>query len=449
MSEREPYPGHPGFYVEGNRIYTRAPRDRRGNRQWLTGATLKEAQRKRAVAEEEAERGEFRARSRETFASYAASWIDTYQGRTASGVKKSTRDDYRRRLEQKAIPFFGRLRMSEIEPRDVKEYALELAKQPGRNGGCASRDTVRLAVAPVRALFATAVEEGLIRSNPAAGIRLPQRTATPEGEDEGEIKAMTEEQLRTLLAVIAADNPEWYLFFRFLVWSGLRIGEAVELRWKDVDLGGRIVHVRRGFYDGTVGPPKTRFGKRKLRLTQELARALWTLRAGAGDEELVFTTTGRRDPGGAGGGKRINQRNLMQRVLKPAAIAAGLGEWVKRENGTLRADSWVTFHTFRHTCATTLFRRGWNAPQVQKWLGHHKASFTLDRYVHLLDEDVPTPEFFDEIAALPTPDPTDPILTREGLNEPKPAPTVTVLKPAVSRENPDSPSQAETAGANF
>jgi hypothetical protein len=52
----------------------------------------------------------------------------------------------------------------------------------------------------------------------------------------------------------------------------------------------------------------------------------------------------------------------------------------------------------RHTCATILFRRGWNAVQVQRWLGHHKPSFTLDTCVHLLDEDVPEPSFFDGLS---------------------------------------------------
>jgi hypothetical protein len=42
-----------------------------------------------------------------------------------------------------------------------------------------------------------------------------------------------------------------------------------------------------------------------------------------------------------------------------------------------------------------LFREGWNAAQVQRWLGHHKASFTLDTYIDLLAEYVPQPAFFD------------------------------------------------------
>ena len=71
-------------------------------------------------------------------------------------------------------------------------------------------------------------------------------------------------------------------------------------------------------------------------------------------------------------------------------MLAGLGEWIETPMGK-RAESWVGFHTFRHTCATMLFRSGWNAVHVQRFLGHHKPSFTLDTYVHLLDADLPEP----------------------------------------------------------
>ena len=78
---------------------------------------------------------------------------------------------------------------------------------------------------------------------------------------------MTEQELTRVLAEIARSDPGWSLFFRFLAWSGLRIGEAIELRWRDVDLGRRIVHVRRRYFAGRIGPPKSRYGKRRLRLT--------------------------------------------------------------------------------------------------------------------------------------------------------------------------------------
>lgn len=52
---------------------------------------------------------------------------------------------------------------------------------------------------------------------------------------------------------------------------------------------------------------------------------------------------------------------------------------------------WAGFHTFRHTVASRLFAEGRNVVQVQRWLGHHSASFTLDTYVHLLDNDLGEP----------------------------------------------------------
>ena len=69
--------------------------------------------------------------------------------------------------------------------------------------------------------------------------------------------------------------------------------------------------------------------------------------------------------------------------MKPAAKRAGV--------------PWVGFHTFRHTCATMLFRHGLNAKQAQMWLGHHSPAFTLATYVHLLPDDLPDPGFLDAL----------------------------------------------------
>jgi integrase len=56
-------------------------------------------------------------------------------------------------------------------------------------------------------------------------------------------------------------------------------------------------------------------------------------------------------------GARIDRANLGRHVLKPAAVKAGLGEWIETSKGK-RAESWVHLHTFRHTAATRLFRGG-------------------------------------------------------------------------------------------
>jgi integrase len=59
---------------------------------------------------------------------------------------------------------------------------------------------------------------------------------------------------------------------------------------------------------------------------------------------------------------------------------------------------WAGPKTLRHTAATLLFRDGWNPKQVQKFMGHHSAAFTLATYVHLLADDMPEPTFLDTAA---------------------------------------------------
>jgi integrase len=76
-------------------------------------------------------------------------------------------------------------------------------------------------------------------------------------------------------------------------------------------------------------------------------------------------------------GTVLDPDNLAMRVLAPACKAAGV--------------ECAGFHRFRHTVASRLFVEGRNVVQVQRWLGHHSASFTLDTYVHLLENDLGEP----------------------------------------------------------
>lgn len=396
--ERVAIPDHPGFFRRGRWVVF-SYRDRRGRQHWAKARNVTEAKRLKAELITDVHRGEYRPRSRLSFEAYALEWLDAYQGRTSKAIEPSTRANYRRRLEQEAIPFFKGMLLSEIEPSDIKAFCAQVAARvpvcrrckddpdrrrgcegcggTGRRGDVVSPETVRLALAPVKVLLATAFEDGVIRVNPAAGVRVlqPQPPGVYEDDDHaGAVKALTVDELGQLLAALEAKEPwrRWSLFFRVLLELGLRIGEMIELRWRDVDLAARTVRVRRKYSEGKVGPPKSKYGRRTLRLTPELAAELWRLRkeTRGRDGDLVFT---------AAHGGRVHPSNLMRRVLKPAAIAAGVGEW-------------VGFHTFRHTCATLLFTKaGWNPKQVQLWLGHHSASFTVDRYIHLLPSDLPAP----------------------------------------------------------
>ncbi len=352
----------PGIYKRGGR-YVVVYRDPNGRQRKRFARTLAEARGMKATVTTDVRRGEYREQARVTFADYALEWIETYTGRTSKGVREQTRADYKKRLEQDAIPFLGRLRLAEVEPRDVKQ----LAKRVADRG--VSPNTVRLALAPVRALFATAVEEGLIRSNPTQGVRVARAMAREA--DEEKVKALTPDELNALIAGIP-DRER--LFFCFLAQTGLRIGEAIALRVGDVDLGRRRVLVRRRWYRDSFAPPKSKYGRRDVPLAPGMARALWPHVAGRDADALVFTSEM---------GRMVDQSNLASRVLKPSARRAGV--------------PWCSFHTFRHTAASAFFRAGWNAKQVQLVLGHHSPAFTLATYVHLIPDDLPDADFFDGV----------------------------------------------------
>jgi integrase len=245
------------------------------------------------------------------------------------------------------------------------------------------------------------------------------RRSEASGEDE-RVKALTDAQLEAVLAEIRGESR---LFLRFVFEAGLRIGEAIEVRWADVTFGDVTrLAVDRQFYRGRIQPPKG--GKRrKVPIGEAMARELWRVQAGG--DELVFT---------AERGGRIIPSNLMSRTLKPAAVRAGFGEWVGRP---ARAETWVGFHTLRHSCATSLFRSGWNAAQIQRFLGHSDPGFTLRTYIHLLDEDLPEVQFGGNDSGNQT--------TRD-----EPSETFATAAPiaVVTSESPDVPRHAERAVAN-
>lgn len=325
--------------------------------------TMAQAKKLKAMRTADAARGELFAQTRITFHEYAAQWIERYQG-SGRGIRENTRAEYKRQLQQYAFQFFPeRKRLCQITPRDVADFIAWLCDER-EQGKRLSDATVRRIICPVRACLRTAVREGVIRSNPAAELVYPHRP-TVQDDDPDQRRALTREELRTFLEIV---HPDFQLMFRFLAVTGLRIGEAIALQWQHLRLEGSAprVRVRRTHYKGAVKPPKSKYGRRDVPLPAEIVSALREHRKDSEwqrDEDLVFPSRA---------GTPLDPQNTMRRYLKVAAEEAGV--------------PWAGFHTFRHTCASMLFERGANAKQVQRWLGHHSASFTLDTYIHLLTD---------------------------------------------------------------
>jgi len=354
--------GTPGIFKRGG-SYVVVGRDLRGKQVKRFAKTLAEARVKKAELRADVARGEYRKTVRISFADYAARWIATYDGRTARGVRSSTIRSYRRDLGidaegeptgSGAVAHFGRTPLASITAQDIKAYAAECAK-----AGLA-RNTIRLRIAPVKALLATAHEEGLIRANPAAGLRLGRTVADAPLK---ETHALSEEEVVSVLAEV----PERHrLLVELLAQTGLRISEALALTKADVDFGRRRLSVSKRLADGELDAPKTRYGIRQAPLSSGLARQLWTRLATVDDDALVFSTST---------GAPLD-RSKLYATVRAAGERAGV-EWP------------VGLHTFRHTCASIMFRRGVPKEAIRRLLGHHSWDFTAGTYLHLEDDDLP------------------------------------------------------------
>lgn len=335
------------------------------------GAQKKQAFRTLAEAREFKGRlatGGYTPTTRQTVEEYADEWLPTYQGRTSGGLTERTRAAYRVSLDQHALPFLRRTKMAEVDRKLMRRLVADMEAK-----GLAPA-SIKKHLVPLAALFATAVDDGDLRANPAANLRINSRRQTEEVEEE-HAKAMTRAQLGRFLAAV----PERHrLIFVLLAHTGLRISEAIGLDVGDVAFGAKpTLGVRRQSYRGTLSKLKTRNGRRDLPLSPELARALWSVCAGRDATVPIFMTRT---------GGRLNDGNLRKRVMAPAGKTAGV--------------DWIGFHTFRHSCASLLIEEGRNIKQVSGWLGHADPAFTLRTYVHLMDEGIGGADFLDSAVPL-------------------------------------------------
>jgi len=198
----------------------------------------------------------------------------------------------------------------------------------------------------------TAQEWGYIEANPALSVRLPEMKHK-------EASFLSVEQVRLLLAEL--QEPERTMVL-LAVLTGLRRGELFALRWKHLDLEGRVLRVREAVYEGHFGTPKTRSSVREIPLGGDALNALRKLPNG-NPEDLVFPSRK---------GTAIDPNNLVKRVLRPACDRAGIPR--------------VAWKAFRHTHATLLSDAGESIKLAQAQLGHSDLGTTLQVYTHRIPE---------------------------------------------------------------
>lgn len=331
-TSRIPVPGHPGIYKKGNRYVVRYRHH--GQLHSKSFRTLSEAKRFKGKVDS----GESQPTSTEPFRTYAERWLQSYTGRTARGVSTITRASYRDAIERLAIPYFKTTPLERIDPPMLRKYIEHLAKK-----GLAP-NSVRRAYAPVRAMLATAYEDGQLRSNPAVGVRVIVKDTRDRAP-----KWLSNNETKALLAAMPADHAD---LAYFLAATGARISEALSAKWADIDGGV-----------WSVKESKTEAGLREIPLSPETLRRLTVRRsqsAYAAPGAPIFASRA---------GTHMDPRNWRRRVFNVAAVNPGVPH--------------ATPHKLRHGMASLMASQGYSAAQIAAHLGHADGGvLALKVYIH-------------------------------------------------------------------
>jgi integrase len=306
--------------------------------------------------------------AKRTVADWLAQWCATTLA--ASDRKESTRELYARLCEKHLEPApFGAIRLDKLRPSDIEALVLAMRAEikPAKTEGAEpvralSDSTIRSTYTVLRAGLDGAVRDGLIARNPAAVVKRP-------GVARWEAKHASAVDVTKIL--VAAEGLRYRFVLVLIAATGLRPGEALALRWSDVDLDGAVLVVR-----GTLGrvggrlvitEPKTERSRRTVPLTPALVSMLRThrrqqaaerLHAGNQwrDSGLVFATEF---------GTPVEPRNIL-RTIELAAEKAGL--------------EGIVVHTLRHSAAVAWLESGVHIKAVADLLGHSSIAVTGDIY---------------------------------------------------------------------
>lgn len=314
---------------------------------WVpAGRTTREARVVLHEIEAQLMRNEYKELRKATFREFAGIWLRDYP--RLVGMKRSTESDYRSAFN--AIWFkapFADADLGSIAVEDVERYVAARLQQ-----GLSARRMADVIV-PLKTMFKWAAKWHYLWANPISDLKKP-KYETPE------MDFLTPEEAHR---IVDAIDPYYRPMLLFALMTGVRPGELIAIRWRDIDLQHRLVSVRYTLDRGELLPPKTDNARRRIPLPPELIEILEAHKRSwvANPLGLVFVTPV---------GSPIDLSNWRNRVFHTALERAG----VRR----------VRTYDLRHTYAAWMISLNVEPLQLQKNLGHYDLGFTYRTYGHLM-----------------------------------------------------------------
>lgn len=298
------------------------------------------------AAEREAEERRRAEAQRHSAAQVGEALIDA---KRAAGRKPSTIESYSHWLRIHIIDFFGPMPVAEITRDDVRAFSAALERK-----GLAPKSRAN-ALGVLHSLIEYAIDEGWATGeNPVKRVAKPSLAAT-----DPDIHFLDAEEVEALLRAVPDDRlgrVERVMYVTAAM-TGMRQGELLGLRWRDVDWTAQRIRVRRAFVRGEFGTPKSKRSSRSVPLASRVAGELELLfqdSAYKGDDDLVFAHPATGNP--------IDRSKLLKRfkaALRRADVRA------------------VRFHDLRHTFGTRMAAQGVPMRVLQELMGHRDFKTTL------------------------------------------------------------------------
>lgn len=288
-------------------------------------------------------------------------WMDFwYQTYIKSGHRPATQNTYEGTIYQHIIPQLGKIPLCQLTQKDLQQFYAHLKKE-GRlvrteqYGKGLSDRMVRMCHAKCRAALDQAVQENLIRSNPAVGCKLPPKRGR-------EMQVLSRQELQRFLIQAKADG--YFELFLLDLSTGLRRGELLALQWSDLDLDTGTLSVTKQVYEVNgkmqLSVPKTKASIRKLVLPPAVVEVFREYRKTAKSRWLFPSPIKEDEP------------------IKPGSMLRRLQVILERAGCKQ-----IRFHDLRHSHASLLIEMGYSPVMIAERLGHENVETTLSTYSYL------------------------------------------------------------------
>jgi integrase len=290
-------------------------------------------------------------------------WIDFwYRHYCKMTIRPSTQAGYENRIYNHIIPEIGNIPLNRLTQNDMQQFYVRVKKSGRKSfvdkyGEGLSDRMVRVCHTTCRSALEKAVKEGLISTNPSLGCRLPPKKAK-------EMQVLTQEEILRFLA--RAKEEGYYEMFLLELTTGMRRGEILGLKWRDLNVKTGELHISRQVTkagnDCVVTAPKTKSSIRTIILPPEMVELLIELKKQTKGEWMFPSPIKEGEPRHPNAVYRRFQLILERSHCKK-----------------------IRFHDLRHTFATMAIENGMDIKTLSAMIGHVSAETTLNIYSHITD----------------------------------------------------------------